>query len=382
MHDVVEAARQLAPRIRAAADQIEADRQLPSDLADAIAKAKLWSLLTPAEYGGADADPLTAIFATEQIGRADGATGWLTTNSSYEAALLAWLAPATIEVMRATERDIRMAGAIQPQGTAYEVDSGFRVSGHWDFVSGIMHATWVSVGAWVLDGPEGTPLRDAEGNQRTRVFFVEPTDGRIEDRWDTLGMRGTGSHDFLLDEVFVPADRTMRTDEAAHGGNPRWNLPFSQMWGWSLHGGNAVGIARGVIEDLTTLALHSASKMTPGLLRDRPHVQIAVGEADAIVRAARAFLLDAVGTAWASACNDPASFEEHDRTARLALMHAVHECARAVDLLYNAVGTPAIFKANRLERAYRDLQTMKHHIAVSRRHYEEIGAAVLGADRP
>ncbi len=82
MHDIVEAARQLAPRIRAAADQIEADRKLPDDLADAIAKAKLWSLITPAEYGGADVDPLTAILAVESIGGADGSVGWLTTRSS------------------------------------------------------------------------------------------------------------------------------------------------------------------------------------------------------------------------------------------------------------------------------------------------------------
>lgn len=381
MQDVVEAARELAPRIRAASDQIEVDRQLPEELADAMAQAGLWSLITPAAYGGAEADPIAAILAVEQIGRADGSAGWLTTNCTYESAFLAWLAPTTVETMRASEPDVRMAGAIQPQGTAYEVDGGYRVTGHWDFVSGIMHANWVSVGVWLLDGPAGARIRDAEGNERTRVLFVEPSDGQIEDRWNTMGMRGTGSHDFLLSDVFVPSDRSMHTGEAPQASSTRFDLPFSQMWGWSLHGGNAVGIARGVIEDLTTLAAHNASKVTPALLRDRPHVQIAVGEADAIVRAARAFLLDAVGAVWDSARNDPASFPVNDRHARLALMHAVHESARAVGILYDAVGTPAIFRANRLERAYRDLQTMKHHIAASRRHYEEIGAAVLGAPR-
>ncbi len=380
MHDVVEAARRIAPEIRAASDQIEAERQLPAHLVDAMTEARLFSLLTPADYGGGDVDPVTAILATEQIGKADASAGWLVTNCSYEAALLAWLSPAAIAGMRERDPHIRMAGAIQPQGTAYEVEGGFRATGHWDFVSGIMQANWVSVGAWLLDGPEGAVLRDADGNQRTRVLFLPPADGRVEDRWDTMGMRGTGSHDFLLDGAFVPAERTMRSDERSYASGPRHDLPFSQMWGWCLHGGNAVGVARGAIEDLTALASHSASKVTPSLLRERPHVQRAVAEADAVVQSARAFLLDAVGAAWESACNDRASFEANERIARLALMHAVHESARAVGILYDAVGTPAIFRANRLERAYRDLNVAKHHIAASRRHYEEIGAQLLGAD--
>jgi len=379
MHDVVEAARQLAPRIRAASDQIEADRQLPGALADAMTEAKLFSLLTPAAYGGADVDPLTAILAVEQIGHADASAGWLVTNCSYEAALLAWLAPATIEVMRRDDSDIRMAGAIQPQGTAYEVDGGYRASGHWDFVSGINQSNWVSIGVWLLDGPGGERLLDEQGAQLTRILFVPPTDGRIRDAWDTMGMRGTGSHDFLVDDLFVAAERSMHTADPSYGGGPRYELPFSQMWGWSLHGGNALGVARGALDDLRDLAQGSASKVTPALLRERPHVQRAFAEADAIVRAARAFLLDAVGAAWDSACSDPGSFEAHDHTARLALMHAVHEAARAVGVLYDAVGTPAIFRTNRLERAFRDLNVAKHHIAASRRHYEEIGAAFLGA---
>ena len=379
MHDVVAAARRLAPQIRAAADQIEADRQLPSEIADAMSEEKLLTLLTPDEYGGANADPLTAIRAVEQLGCADGSAGWLATNSSYEAALLAWLSPATIEGMREVDPNVRMAGAIQPQGTAYEVDGGYRVSGHWDFVSGIMHATWVSAGVFLLDGLEGAPLRDQHGDQRSRVLFIEPRAGQIVDRWNTMGMRGTGSHDFVVEDAFVPFDRSIRTDEPAFATGPRYSLPFSQMWGWSLHGGNAVGIARGALEDLRELSQHSASKVTSTLLRDRPQVQLAVGEAEAIVLAARAFLFDAVGAAWQSACGNPEDFVARDREARLALMHAVHEAGRAVSLLYDAVGTPAIFRENRLERAFRDLHTMKHHIAASRRHYESIGAALLGS---
>lgn len=377
MHDVIEAARQLAPRIRAAADQIEADRQLPPELANAMAEAGLLTLLTSAAYGGADVDPITAILAVEQIGRADASAGWLATNSSYEAVFLDWLSPAAIEEMRTGDPNLLMAGAIQPQGTAYAVEGGYQATGHWDFVSGIMHANWVSVGVFVLDGPSGTRVLDSHGDPLTRVLFLPPADGRIVDRWDTMGMRGTGSHDFVVEDAFIPAERTMRNDEPPYATGPRYELPFSQMWGWCLHGGNSLGVARGALEDLRSLSRGTASKVTPTVLGDRPHVQIAVGEAEAIVRAARAFLLDAVGAAWESACGDAADFEAREREARLALTHAVHEAGRAVGVLYDAVGTPAIFRANHLERAFRDLNVAKHHIAASRRHYETIGAEML-----
>jgi alkylation response protein AidB-like acyl-CoA dehydrogenase len=378
MHDVIEAARRLGPRIREAADEIEAERRLPDALADALTEAKLLSLLTPEAYGGAEVDLVTAIRAVEQLGRADGSAGWLATNSSYEAALLGWLAPETVAAMRA-DGEIRMAGAIQPQGTAYEVDGGYRATGHWDFVSGIVHANWVSVGVFLLDAPGGAQLRYANGDPVTRVLFMQPSEGRIVDHWDTLGMRGTGSHDFVAEGAFVPAERTMRTDEPAHVGGPITQQPFRQTWGWSLHGGNALGIARGALEDLHALAQHSASKVTPSLLRDRPHVQRAVGEAEAIVRGARASLLETAGAAWEAACLGSDELDARVGDAQLALVHAVHEAGRAVGVLYDAVGTPAIFRANRIERAWRDLNTMKHHVSTSRRHYEAIGASLLGA---
>lgn len=379
MQDVIEAARAIAPQIRSASDQIEADRQLPPAIVAVMAEAKLFSLLTPEKYGGADVDPVTAILAVEQIGQADGSAGWLATNSSYEAVFMSWLSPETVAEMRSADPIIRMAGAIQPQGTAYEVDGGFRLTGHWDFVSGINQSNWVSLGAWILDGPEGSPRRDADGNQVTRVFFLPPGDGEVIDHWDTLGMRGTGSHDFIVDDLFVAADRAMRNDEQPYAEGPRYDLPFSQVWGWSLHGGNAVGMARGALDDLNALAQGSASKVTPALLRDRPHVQSAFAQSEAIVRSARAFLLEAVGAAWESACGDASEFPSREREAHLAVIHTVHECSRAITLLYDTVGTPAIFRANRLERVFRDLNVAKHHIAALRRHYETIGAAFLGA---
>ena len=386
MHDVVAAARRLAPQIRAASDQIEADRQLPSELARAMSEAQLFTLLTPAAYGGAQVEPMTAMRAVEQVGMADGSAGWLTVNSSYEAALLGWLSGEAIEGMRRVmadpDRQFQMAGAIQPQGTAYAVEGGYQVSGHWDFVSGIAHANWVTAGVSLLDGPDGERLTDDQGEPATRVTFIAREQGEIVDAWDTMGMRGTGSHDFVVEDEFVPAERTMRPDEPSRFPGPRYRMPFVGTWGWCSHGANGLGIARGALNDLTGLAQHGASKVTPALLRDRPQVQRAVAEAEAIVRAARAFLFEAVEAAWTAACAEDPEAERTNWEARLALTHAVYEAVRAVGLLYDAVGTPAIFRALRLERAFRDLNVAKHHVAASPRHYETVGAVLLGSREP
>ncbi len=382
MHDVVVAARRLAPRIRAASAQIEAARQLPDDLWRAMARAKLFTLLTPAAYGGAELEPVNAMRAVEQVGIADGAAGWLCVNSSYEAALLGWLSADAIEEMRRTGEPLQMAGAIRPQGTAYAVEGGYQVSGHWDFVSGIMHANWVTAGVFLLDGPAGRRIDDIDGEPVSRVTFIPREQGRVVDAWDTMGMRGTGSHDFIVEDQFVPEGRTMRPDEPAAFPGPRYREPFVQTWGWCSHGANALGIARGALDDLTTLAQHRASKVTPTVLRDRPQVQVAVAEAEAIVRAARSFLFEAVEAAWNASTEETPDAELKNWEARLALAHAVYEAVRAVGLLYDAVGTPAIFTAHRLERSYRDLQVAKHHIAASRSHLETVGAVLLGSRAP
>lgn len=377
MHDVVAAARRLAPRIRAAAAEIEAERQLPREIADAMAAAGLMTLLTPAAYGGVEADPITAMRAVEEIGRADGSAGWLALNGSFEAALLGWLSAGAIEGMRASNPELRVVGATLAQGTACEVDGGYRVDGRWDFVSGVMHANWVLGGVRVLEGPGGAQRVRADGEPETRIAFFPRAHGTVIDAWDTMGMRGTGSHDFVIEDEFVPAERTMSFDESSPFPGPRYREPYFGTWGWALHGANALGIARGALDDLSDLAARRASKMSSTLLRDRPTVQSATGEAEAIVRAARAFLFEAVEAAWAAASSGAADAPIRNAEARLALTHAVHESLRAVDLLWDAAGTNVIFREHHIERAFRDLNVAKQHIAASRRHYQTAGELLL-----
>ena len=380
MEDVVAAARQLGPEIRAASDQIELERRLPEAIADAMAARGLFGLLTPAAYGGVEAEPTTAMRAVEEIGRADGSAGWLALNGSYEAALLGWLSAETIAEMRSADPRLRVVGATRPQGTAYRVDGGYRASGRWDFVSGVTHANWVLGGVVLLDGRGGEPQRLANGEPVTRIVFVPRDAGTVIDAWNTMGMRGTGSHDFTIEEEFVPSARTMSPTEPSPFPGPRYREPYWDLWGWTLHGANSLGIARGALDDLRALPGRRSSGTSPAVLQDRPVVQAAAGEAEAIVRGARAFLFESVQAAWTAACADADNAVRVSQDARLALTHAVLESRRAVGLVYDAVGTNAIFREHRIERAFRDLSVAQHHLAASRRHYESAGSVLLASD--
>ena len=386
MFDVVAAAAAIAPRIRAAADTIEAERQLPGEIVDAMAEARLFTLLAPATYGGAEAEPNAAIRAVELIASADGSAGWLAQNGSFESSLLGWLSSEAIAGMRALESrgatNILVGGANLPQATAVEVEGGYLIDGHWDFVSGVMHSNWILGGFWILDRPGGERRVGADGEPLRRIAFIPHGDGEVLDTWNVMGMRGTGSNDFVVRDLFVPAERTMWYADPSPFPGPRYRRPYIGTWGWSLHGGNSLGMARGAIEDLTALAQTHNSKHSTTLLRNRPHVQSAIAEAEAIVRSARAFLFEAVEAAWVAANEDAPDAMRRTWVARLALMHAVHEALRAVQLLYDAAGTSAIFTEHRIERALRDLNVAKHHVAASREHYESVGSVLLGADDP
>jgi alkylation response protein AidB-like acyl-CoA dehydrogenase len=379
---VVERARALAPRIRAAAAQIDAERRLPPELADALADGELLRLFAPRSCGGVEAHPLTAMRAIEELSRADGSAGWVAMIGTDLSLLLGWLSEDTLREMSAPGRGIRMAGSLPSDGTAIPVDGGYRVSGRWDFVSGIDHSDWVFCGCRVVDR-DLTPTEPLI----VRGAVAPKSAGEVIDTWSVLGMHGTRSADFVLRDVFVPTNRMTWLSDAPVATSPLYvpgarepddRYRFGLTWMWVAHAGNALGIGRGMIDIVQELASRKASTASPVLLRDRPAVQTRVAEAEAIVSAARAYLVEGTRDAWAAAedcAEDPSAAIIH---ARLAIAHAINESRRAVDLLFHAVGTNAIFTENRLERCFRDIHTSAHHGAGSSAQFTAAGKFLLG----
>ena len=373
---ILAAARRLVPATRAARDEAERMRQTPPALAAEITKAGLYQMYLPRSMGGPETPPLTAFRVVEELSKADGSVGWC---AMIATALSMNVARLPVEVGRAlagTPADYRGAGSARPGGKAWAVPGGYRVRGRWNFASGIQNARWLYATCVMMD--DETPLRTLAGAPLLRAVWVPRESVTIVDTWSVMGMRGTGSQDFTVDDVFVPAARSCLSDDAPVEQGPLYNRRAWYVHLWTPSAANALGIARGAIDSLAEIAATEASTLSPNLLRDRSLVQTRIGEADAIVNAARAYVFDAVGGLWRTLCAGEAPSDQQIAQARLALVHAMHEAVRAVDKVFHAAGTNAIYTRLPLERAFRDVHVAVQHGAALPVYFESAGKVLLG----
>jgi alkylation response protein AidB-like acyl-CoA dehydrogenase len=374
--DIVTAAIRLAPAVRAASDEAERTRQTPPALAEAITKAGIYQMYLPRSMGGPETPPLTAFRVVEELSKADGSVGWcamIATAISLNAGRL----PVDVgRELAGTPADYRGAGSARVGGKAWETAGGYRVKGRWNFASGIQNANWLYCTCVMMDGD--TPRVAVAGAPVLRAVWVPGDQVTIVDTWSVMGMRGTGSQDFTVDDVFVPAARSCLSDappcETGHLFNQRaWYVAL-----WTPSAANALGIARGAIDSLAEIATTEASTLSTQLLRDRPMVQARIGEAEAIVNAARAYVFDTVGVLWDTLCAGKEPSDREIAQARLALVHAMHESVRAVDKVFHAAGTNAIYTRLPLERAFRDVHVAMQHGAALPVYFEAAGKVLMG----
>lgn len=373
-HPMVEAARRLGPTIQACSDRIETERQLPADLVAALTEAEIFQMYQPRSIGGPEVDPLTAFAVAEELARADGSVGWCAQVSAAVTVFLAWLDPEALAEMAATTADpLHVAGSARPLGTAVRAEGGFQVKGRWNYASGVRHANWFLATSFI-DGetnPGGAPT--------TRSMLLPVAEGEIVANWEVMGMRGTGSDDFVVDDVFVPRGRTGATHWVDQRTEPLYDTRLAMVATWAPTAGVAVGLAQGALDALIALA-DVSSTGSPVPLGQRGQVQQAVAEAEAITGAARAFCHEAIGDAWRAAVNDDPDIDRAAARAQIAITHAMNEAVRVADRCFHAAGTNAISSANRLERFLRDTHTAVQHAAGQSVHLRMAARSLLGLD--
>ena len=284
-------------RLLANADQAESLGYLPQDTVDALDDSGLMSYKVPEALGGAEADPLVQLDVVEAVTRIDPAAGWcLMIGAASIANMGAFLPAEAIAEIFLGGRIPRAAGVAAPSGRAKPVEGGYLVTGRWAFGSGVGHSDWISAGAWVVDGQE----------QRTRqIRVVFPTsDACIHDNWQVMGLKGTGSCDYSVSELFVPQRFTW--DGAESG--PRRGGPFFLLGRPGLvttgHCGFALGVGRLALDAITELAQTKERGYAGGmtLVAGRGSFQRALGECDLRLRAARALVVETLEEAWESVC--------------------------------------------------------------------------------
>ena len=373
----LEAARALAPVIQAHGEQIEQERCLPQPVVAALTQAGLFRLLIPRRYGGAEANPATFVRVVEEVARADGATGWCVMIGGFYGLFAGCLpAPAAREIY-GSDPHVVSAGAFRPNGQAVVVDGGYCVRGRWPQGSGIQHAPWLVGGCRLFDGEQ--PRLNASGVPVQRLMFFPAADAEVIDTWYTAGLRGTGSHDYAVTDVFVPAERSLSFREPPVEPGPLYALPLI-AYGSLCIAAVPLGIARHAIDTLAELAGVKTSSASRTPLREHALAQRDLGRAEALVGAGRAYLYQTLDETWQTVCAGRALSDSQRARLWLAGTHAATCAMEAVDLMFSAGGTTAVYATSPLERCLRDIRTAAQHICVVPDNYLMAGQALLGLD--
>jgi alkylation response protein AidB-like acyl-CoA dehydrogenase len=375
---VLDAARALAPEIRAAADRIEQDRRVPPDLVGALADAGVFRLCVARAYGGLESEVAETLTVLEAVAEADGSTGWIAAIGVTTGLVSGYLAPEFAHEIYGTNPRVVTGGVFAPKGKAIAVDGGYRVRGRWSFASGCQHCAWLLGGSVVFDGDK--PRLLPRGIPDSRMMLFPAAAVEIIDTWTVSGLRGTGSHDIAVADVFVPEGRSasLITDQPRESGL-LYRFPAFGLLALAISA-VALGIARRALDELRALAAEKTPTGGQRLLAERPTVQAAIARAEAGLRAARAFLFEAVGNAWHSAQREGLLSTEMRTALRLAATHATESAARAVDVAYEAGGGTSIYATSPLQRCFRDVHVVTQHLMVSPATWELTGRLLLGLE--
>jgi alkylation response protein AidB-like acyl-CoA dehydrogenase len=370
----VEAARKLQPMIRAAADEIEATRELPRALFEALADAGMFRLALPRSLDGAELDLPGYVQVIEELGKADASTAWIVNQGAIFATYAARMEPDVARLIWVDTPRSVVANTPAPTAQAVVVPGGYRVTGRQGFSTGCRHAAWLAPHAQVI---ENGRVRLDNGQPETRYLFVPVAEAELLDTWHVRGMRGTGTHHFAVQDVFVPADRSVRSVTATlREPGPLYRVPRTLCFA-SGDAAVALGMARTCLETFHELAGAKTPRAMAALLRDQSMVQVQVGQAEAAVRSGRAFLIETVRDVWAAATQGALTLD-HRAALRLATTHGIRLAAQAIDTVYNAAGATAVYEDQLLQRHFQDIHVITQHLQGRLAHYELVGRHVLG----
>lgn len=375
---LLQVAHEFVPEFSARAAEGESLRTMPRDLADRIKSAGLFRLALPRSLGGFEFDPLTILEVVELLSRADGSAGWTVLIGNCTA-FFAWLEPSVAADMIGGDPNFCSTSMFGPLGRATPAGKDtFTVSGRWPFNSGCRHSEWLQVGVFVMDG-DAPRLRD-DTNPDWRFAFVRQDAARIENSWDALGLRGTGSDHLTLQAARIPADHMAAPiyEPARHDG-PLWRLGLFDLAG-ILMSGFPLGVARHAIDEFATMARTKFRGSPANTVAGNDHAQMLLAQAESRLRTARLYVYDVVATVWDScrAGDRPAPIQRAELA--LAGCHAMRTALEAVDSLYRLAGAEAVFAGHPLERCFRDLHTASQHIIFSTVREQELPRVLLGID--
>jgi indole-3-acetate monooxygenase len=359
---VLSRAREIADLARGMADQIDSDRRLPAELVSALRDSGLLRAGAPVEVDALELPAGTALRCAEEVARGDASAGWCVSIAITASLLVAYLPPVSRDELFGDGRGVA-AGVWAPHGKARRAPGGVVVSGRWAFCSGVTHADVLFAGCVLEDRPAVVAL---------------PTEQlQILDTWHTLGLRGTGSHDTVADEVFVPNERVLSIFDGPVIDRPLYRFPPFGFFAACITAA-AMGNARAAIDDFVDLAATKKGVAARRTLAERPTIQAAVAAAESALEAARAGYYQAIDAAWQASQDEPPVSLQARTRLRLAATHGARVAADVVRTMYDLAGGSAIYDSAPLQRRFRDAFTATAHFQVNEASRELPGRILLG----
>lgn len=368
---LLQAARDLGPLLRRHAAEGDRQRELPREVVDALRSAGIFRMWVPRSLGGAELDYPAGLEVLEELARHDGAAAWVVFVAATGAPLLSRLSDEAAEQVLGDPSAI-VCGSLHPPGRATPVPGGHRLQGRWSYVSGCGHASWLALSALVEGGAAGPHL-----------FVVPAGQAQVVDTWHTGGLRGTGSHDVTVADVFVPTGWHFAMAPGAtrsrHHQGALYRLPAYGFLGTPV-AAVALGLARTALDALVEMATAKVPVGRTGTLREQQTTQVAVARAQAQVASARAWLFQLASQLWDEVQHGRPVPADSAAQLMLASSHAAWSAAAAVDQVQKTAGASAVYSANPIERAFRDIHAVTQHRRVAEVSFETVGRTLLGLE--
>jgi alkylation response protein AidB-like acyl-CoA dehydrogenase len=373
-HRLLQRAAALATLLRANAEGNERAGQLMPEVVEALHDAGMFGLFAPRALGGAELMPSQAIPVVEELARHDASSAWVVFAVCLcTGAAGAFLGQDAVASLFGGRMPIT-AGQGIPNGRAIVETGGYRLTGQWNYGSGVRHASYIHTGAIVYEA-NGTPRLDQHGAPEVRIFYVPREQVQFGGNWDVVGLRATGSIDYGVPETFVPEDFTYaaRTSQPLHGG-PLYRMGTIGL-GAAGHTAFALGVARRTLDELAAFARTKVGR--PGMLGESESFLEAYAEHEAKLRAARALVFQTWADAEAGLTMDQPLATRHVSLIRLALNHATWTAAAVCDFAYRAAGGVSL-RNGVLQRYWRDMHAGTQHITSSPGILRDCGRDLLG----
>ena len=372
-------ARALIPLLRAAADRIDAANQLTPEVLAAMHDGGLFKLLLPKAYGGFELKPVEYIQCVEAIAQGDASAAWCMNQGSGCSMAAAYVAPAVAYEVFGGRHDV-LAWGQGPGAKAVRTTGGWLVTGAWTFASGSRHATWLGAMCPSFEA-DGTPIRRPDGKAWERTHLFRRDQARIEDVWDVMGLRGTGSDTYIVKDLFVDDAHSLTREYAPER---RQDGPLYLFQSMQLYAAGfasvALGVARAMLDAFVDLAKTKSQAWSTDKLRDNQAVQSIIGYSDASSHAARAALHAAVTTAWTNVVQTGGLSLEDRMRIRQAATYAIHASRDLCHAVFHEAGSTAIFERHPFERRLRDINSVSQQTQGRRTHFETIGLHMLGGE--